>query len=357
VTHAEATVSSPANHDGAPAPSSSARPIMKATDLTVEYVVRGRKAGKRTVSAVDHIDLEVRAGETLGLVGESGCGKTTTGRALLGRVPLASGRIEFDGTDITRYSKRQWRELHRDVQLIFQDPYASLNPRLTVREIIGEPLKLHGVARKGEPLRQAVDELLDMVRLPRAAAERYPHAFSGGQRQRIVIARALALRPRFVVADEPVSALDVSIQAQVIGLLQDLQRELGLSYLFIAHNLAVVKHIADRVAVMYLGHIVELADKVSLYRQPLHPYTQALLSAAPIPDPTVQRPERVILRGDPPSPIAPPSGCRFHTRCPLAIERCSIETPPLLEVAPGHRTACWVVQETAVPLPSAGAPA
>jgi oligopeptide/dipeptide ABC transporter ATP-binding protein len=226
-----------------------------------------------------------------------------------------------------------------------------LNPRLTVREIIGEPLQLHGVA-KGETLRVAVDELLEMVRLPRAAAQRYPHAFSGGQRQRIVIARALALRPRFIVADEPVSALDVSIQAQVIGLMQDLQRELGLSYLFIAHNLAVVKHIADRVAVMYLGRIVELATKASLYAEPRHPYTQALLSAAPVPDPTVLRPERVILRGDPPSAMAPPSGCRFHTRCPLAMDRCSSEAPPLVEVAPGHHTACWAVPAPAVALPS-----
>jgi oligopeptide/dipeptide ABC transporter ATP-binding protein len=331
-------------------------PLVRARDLTVEYSVRGRKGGKRTVSAVDHVDFDIQVGETLGLVGESGCGKTTTGRALVGRVPLTAGSIEFDGKDVTHLSKRQWRDLHRDVQLIFQDPYASLNPRMNVREIIGEPLLLHGVA-KGADLRAKVDELLDMVRLPRGAAQRYPHAFSGGQRQRIVIARALALRPRFLVADEPVSALDVSIQAQVIGLLQDLQRELGLSYLFIAHNLAVVKHIADRVAVMYLGRIVELATKEQLYRQPLHPYTQALLSAAPIPDPAVHRPGRILLKGDPPSPIAPPSGCRFHTRCPLAEERCSVESPPLLEIAPGHATACWVVQDTHVPLPTLGATA
>jgi oligopeptide transport system ATP-binding protein len=330
--------------------------LVRARDLTVEYSVRGRKGGKRTVSAVDHVDFDIKVGETLGLVGESGCGKTTTGRALVGRVPLTAGSIEFAGTDITHFSKRQWRELHRDVQLIFQDPYASLNPRMNVRDIIGEPLLLHGIA-KGAELRTKVDELLDMVRLPHAAAQRYPHAFSGGQRQRIVIARALALRPRFLVADEPVSALDVSIQAQVIGLLQDLQRELGLSYLFIAHNLAVVKHIADRVAVMYLGRIVELATKEQLYRQPLHPYTQALLSAAPIPDPAVVRPGRILLKGDPPSPIAPPSGCRFHTRCPLAVERCSVESPPLLEIAPGHATACWVVQDTPVALPTLGATA
>ncbi len=330
--------------------------LVKARDLTVEFTVRGRKGGKRSVSAVDHVDFDVHVGETLGLVGESGCGKTTTGRALLGRAPLTAGTIEFDGVDITGFGKRQWRDLHKDVQLIFQDPYASLNPRMNVREIIGEPLILHGVA-KGAELRAKVDELLDMVRLPSTAAHRYPHAFSGGQRQRIVIARALALRPRFIVADEPVSALDVSIQAQVVGLLQDLQRELGLSYLFIAHNLAVVKHIADRVAVMYLGRIVELATKAQIYEDPQHPYTKALLRAAPIPDPSVHRPERILLKGDPPSPIAPPPGCRFHTRCPLAIERCAVEVPPLVETEPGHATACWVVQDTHVSPPTVGATA
>ena len=319
--------------------------LMKATDVTVHYKVRSRSGGhKRTVSAVDHVSLEVAPGETLGLVGESGCGKTTMGRALIGRVPLSGGRIEFDGRDVTHVGRRAWRELNRDIQLIFQNPYASMNPRMRVRDIIGEPLLVHGIA-KGPKLKAAVDELLDMVRLPREAGERYPHAFSGGQRQRIVIARALALKPRFVVADEPVSALDVSIQAQIIGLMQDLQRDLGVSYLFIAHNLAVVKHIAHRVAVMYLGHIVEVGDKDSIYRQPLHPYTQALLSAAPVPDPTVRRPERIILSGDPPSAIAPPSGCRFHTRCPVAVAKCSTETPPLVELLPGHRAACWVAQE------------
>ncbi|WP_373069058.1 ABC transporter ATP-binding protein [Gemmatimonas sp.] len=319
-----------------------AQPLVTAEDLTVEYVTRrrGLKPAQK-VSAVDHIDLDISEGETVGLVGESGCGKTTTGRALLGRVPLATGRITFEGVDISNHSKRQWRDLHRNIQLIFQDPYASLNPRHTVRDIIAEPLMLHGV-RKGPDLRREVDTLLDMVRLPLAAADRYPHAFSGGQRQRIVIARAIALRPQFVVADEPVSALDVSIQAQVIGLLQELQSELGLSYLFIAHNLAVVRQIADRVAVMYLGRIVEFADKSSLYSTPRHPYTKALLSAAPIPDPTVDRPGRIVLRGDPPSPMNPPPGCRFHTRCPLAIPRCSSEQPPLVEVSPGHRVACWV---------------
>lgn len=332
----------PAAPSGPPEPSFQA--LLEATAVTVDYKVRGRGGGhKRSVSAVDHVDINVAQGETVGLVGESGCGKTTMGRALIGRVPLSDGRIEFDGRDVTHANRREWRELHRDIQLIFQNPYASMNPRMRVRDIIGEPLRAHGIAR-GAQLRTAVDDLLDMVRLPRSAGDRYPHAFSGGQRQRVVIAHALALKPRFVVADEPVSALDVSIQAQIIGLMQDLQRDLGISYLFIAHNLAVVKHIAHRVAVMYLGRVVEIGDKQSLYRQPLHPYTQALLSAAPVPDPTVRRPERIILSGDPPSAIAPPSGCRFHTRCPVALPKCATENPPLAELLPGHKAACWVAQ-------------
>jgi oligopeptide/dipeptide ABC transporter ATP-binding protein len=327
---------------------------MRAEHLTVEYPTRSHLRGgrRRQLRAVDDVSLDIAAAQTVGLVGESGCGKTTFGRSLVGRVPLAAGRLEFDGHDITAAGRRRWRELNRDIQLIFQDPYASLNPRNTVREIIAEPLALHRVAR-GAALRAAVDELLDMVRLPRSAADRYPHTFSGGQRQRIVIARALALRPRLVVADEPVSALDVSIQAQVIGLMQDLQRDLGLSYLFIGHNLAAVRHIADRVAVMYLGRVVELADTRSLFAEPRHPYTQALLSAAPIPDPSRKRPERIILRGDPPSPLDPPSGCRFRTRCPLAADRCAEAAPPLTAVATGHQVACWL----AVPgIPAQGRP-
>jgi oligopeptide transport system ATP-binding protein len=274
-------------------------------------------------------------------VGESGCGKTTTGRAMIGRVKLTKGRLFAGERDVTSLSKRQWRRLRRDIQLIFQDPYASLNPRMRVRDIIAEPIVVNHVAR-GAELDRRVADLLDLVRLPASAADRYPHAFSGGQRQRIVIARALALHPKFVVADEPVSALDVSIQAQIVSLLQDLQRELGLSYLFIAHNLAVVRHIADRVAVMYLGRLVELADKDVLYENALHPYTRALLSAVPIPDPTIERLGRIILRGDVPSPMAPPEGCRFNTRCPYAEERCFHDIPPLTEVEPGHRVACWV---------------
>jgi oligopeptide/dipeptide ABC transporter ATP-binding protein len=347
-TVAPATVSDPAPPQGIGTDAERA-PLVEARGLTVHYQVRHRGrfgAEKRTVSAVDDVDLSVAVGETLGLVGESGCGKTTLGRTLVGRVRPTAGTFSFEGRDITKASRRQWRDLHRHMQLIFQDPYGSLNPRWRVREIVAEPLRVQHIA-SGPQLRTAVDELLDMVRLPRSAAERYPHAFSGGQRQRIVIARALALRPRFLVADEPVSALDVSIQAQIVGLMQELQEDLGLSYLFIAHNLAVVKHIAHRVAVMYLGRVVEVAEKSSLYAAPQHPYTQALLSAAPIPDPTVKRPERVILKGDPPSAINPPSGCRFHTRCPIAIERCSTETPPLLELLPGHHAACWVAQDMA----------
>jgi oligopeptide/dipeptide ABC transporter ATP-binding protein len=316
---------------------------MRAEKLTVHYKVRGSALGgsKQLVYAVDDLDLEVLQGETLGLVGESGCGKTTTGRAMVGRVPLTSGKLFADGRDVTRLSKREWRRLRRDIQLIFQDPYASLNPRMRVREIVAEPLVVNRVAR-GAELDRRVSELLDLVRLPRSAAQRYPHAFSGGQRQRIVIARALALHPRFVVADEPVSALDVSIQAQIVSLLQDLQRELGLSYLFISHNLAVVRHIADRVAVMYLGRLVEVAGKDTLYDRALHPYTRALLSAVPIPDPTVERPGRIILTGDVPSAMAPPKGCRFNTRCAYAMEQCFREAPPLTEIEPGHRVACWV---------------
>jgi oligopeptide/dipeptide ABC transporter ATP-binding protein len=328
--------------------------LVRARGLKVEYPVRGggRKHRGRTVSAVAGVDLEIGEGETVGLVGESGCGKTTLGRALIGRVPLTGGTIEFDGKDITNASRKQWRELNRDIQFVFQDPYASLNPRRTVGQTIAEPLQTHGIA-SGKELQARVTELLDMVRLPQSAAARYPYAFSGGQRQRIVIARALALQPRFIVADEPVSALDVSIQAQVIGLLEDLQRDLGLSSLFIAHNLAAVRHIADRVAVMYLGRVVELATSASLYSAPRHPYTQALLSAAPIPDPSVQRPGRIILAGDPPSPVDPPAGCRFHTRCPLAVDRCRTEVPPLATIAEGHQVACWVAHAQAtIPVPA-----
>jgi oligopeptide transport system ATP-binding protein len=314
-------------------------PLVRARDVSVEFTLRDR--GKRKVSAVAGVSFDVARAETLCLVGESGCGKTTLGRAIVGRVPLAGGSLEFDGRDITAASRRQWRDLNREIQFVFQNPYASLNPRMTIEQIIGEPLKVHGM-KKEAPRRAEVTRLLDLVRLPSTAADRYPHAFSGGQRQRIVIARALALNPRFLVADEPVSALDVSIQAQVIALFEELQRDLGLSTLFIAHNLATVRHIADRVAVMYLGRLVEVAEKESLYTSPQHPYTQALLSAAPIPDPSAERRQRIVLQGDPPSPVDPPSGCRFHTRCPLAVDRCRAEVPPLIQISPGHQVACWV---------------
>jgi oligopeptide transport system ATP-binding protein len=327
-------------------------PLLKADDLSVEFHLRDR--GKRKVSAVAGVSFEVARAETLCLVGESGCGKTSLGRAIVGRVPLAGGKLEFEGQDITRASRKQWRELNREIQFVFQNPYASLNPRMTVEQIIGEPLKVHGVKKESE-LRAEVLRILDLVRLPASAATRYPHAFSGGQRQRIVIARALAPNPRFLVADEPVSALDVSIQAQVIALFEELQRELGLSTLFIAHNLATVRHIADRVAVMYLGRLVEIADKEALYSSPKHPYTQALLSAAPIPDPAAERRERIVLQGDPPSPVDPPSGCRFHTRCPLAIDRCQVDAPPLVQIAPGHEVACWVATDAAMTQASRGA--
>jgi oligopeptide/dipeptide ABC transporter ATP-binding protein len=314
-------------------------PLVRVEDISVEFALRDR--GKRKVSAVAGVSFEVARAETLCLVGESGCGKTSLGRAIVGRIPLAGGRLEFDGRDITHARRKQWRELNREIQFVFQNPYASLNPRLTVGQIIAEPLRVHG-SRKEAELRAEVARILDLVRMPSSAMDRYPHAFSGGQRQRIVIARALALNPRFLVADEPVSALDVSIQAQVIGLFEDLQRDLGLSTLFIAHNLATVRHIADRVAVMYLGRLVEIAEKESLYTSPQHPYTQALLSAAPIPDPKAERSERLVLQGDPPSPVDPPSGCRFHTRCPLAVDQCRVETPPLVQISPGHEVACWV---------------
>jgi oligopeptide transport system ATP-binding protein len=318
-----------------------AQPLLKVEKLEKRFPVKGGLFGRVVdhVHAVDGVSFELQAGETLGLVGESGCGKSTTGRCILHLIDPSAGRIWFDGREVTALEGAARRGLCRDMQIIFQDPYASLNPRMTVGAIIGEALVIHRLAKSRDEHEQRVIELLRLVGLHPDHARRYPHEFSGGQRQRIGIARALAVSPRLIVCDEPVSALDVSIQAQVINLLEDLQAKLGLTYLFIAHDLSVVEHISDRVAVMYLGRIVELAPARELYTSPRHPYTEALLSAVPIPDPAARR-KRMVLQGDVPNPIRPPSGCHFHPRCPKALERCSREAPLLREVAPGRVAAC-----------------
>jgi peptide/nickel transport system ATP-binding protein len=327
-------------------------PIVKVRDLTVHFPV-GRTGfwggQKQVVHAVEGVNLEIARGETLGLVGESGSGKTTTGRTILRRIVPTAGTIEFKGQDITHVHGEELRRLRRHMQLVFQDPYASLNPRHKVADIVAEPLVVHGLVKKADDARDRVIALLERCGLPADAADRHPHAFSGGQRQRVGIARALALEPDFIVADEPVSALDVSIQAQVVNLLQDLQAELGLTYLFIAHDLSVVRHISDRIAIMYVGELVEVAGRDAIYDSPMHPYTQALLSAVPIPDPELQvGRERIVLTGDIPNPMVPPPGCRFHTRCPYRQPTlCDEEVPALRELVPGHQVACHWAEDIA----------
>ena len=319
-------------------------PLLKVEHLCKEFpaesgVFAGRFAKK--VSAVNDVSFEIMPGETLGLVGESGCGKSTTGRSIMRLTRPTSGKVYFEGRDVSKMNKRELKDLRRQMQFIFQDPYASLNPRMTIGEIISEPLQIHGDGRSASERNKYVRELLDIVGLNPEHINRYPHEFSGGQRQRIGIARAFALHPKLIICDEPVSALDVSIQAQVLNLLKELQKQFGTAYLFIAHDLSVVQHISDRVAAMYLGKIVELSDWKTLYAEPHHPYSQSLLSAAPIPDPDLMKSRRrIILAGDPPSPIDPPSGCRFHTRCPIAKEICGAEQPDFKEVEPGHFCAC-----------------
>ncbi|MFC0190328.1 ABC transporter ATP-binding protein [Fictibacillus aquaticus] len=320
------------------------QPLVKVENLKKHFPIKGGLLGKQVgaVKAVDGVSFFINKGETLGLVGESGCGKSTTGRMLLRLLEPSDGKIYFEGQDITELSTGEMRKMRREMQMVFQDPFASLNPRHTVEKILEEPLIVHGVKDKAERKRR-VKELLEVVGLNSWHAKRYPHQFSGGQRQRIGIARALAVNPKLIIADEPVSALDVSIQSQVLNLLQDLQKEFDLTYLFIAHDLGVVRHISDRVGVMYLGNIVELADSEELYDEPMHPYTQALLSAVPIPD-VEHKKDRVILQGDVPSPSNPPKGCPFHTRCPQAFDTCATVKPVLQEAKPGHYVACHLYE-------------
>jgi peptide/nickel transport system ATP-binding protein len=317
-------------------------PLLRVENLVKHFAIHAGFLSRRhdVVHAVDHVGFDVAAGETLGVVGESGCGKSTTGRCILRLIEPTSGTVWFEGRNVMALGRADLRALARDMQIIFQDPYASLDPRMTVGAIVGEALTIHRLTRTRREFDERVVELLETVGLGADHMRRYPHEFSGGQRQRIGIARALAVSPKLIVCDEPVSALDVSIQAQVINLLEDLQQKFGLTYIFIAHDLSVVEHISTRVAVMYLGRIVEIATAHDLYTTPLHPYTEALLSAVPIPDPTVRR-QRIVLQGDVPSPIRPPSGCHFHTRCPIRkLPLCAAETPVLKELANGHRVAC-----------------
>ncbi len=320
--------------------------LLRVEDLKMHFpIYRGvfqRQVG--AVRAVDGVSFDVYRGETLGLVGESGCGKSTTGRAILQLYKPTAGNVHFDGKDLVKLKGEEMRQMRRKMQMIFQDPYASLNPRMTVGQLVGEPLQVHNVAA-GAEMNDRVAKLLELVNLNPAFATRYPHEFSGGQRQRIGVARALALQPSFIICDEPISALDVSIQAQVVNLLEELQEQFNLTYLFIAHDLSMVRHISKRVAVMYLGVIVELAEREELYKQPLHPYTQALLSAVPIPDPVADaKRKRTVLEGDVPSPANPPSGCRFRTRCPIAEAICAESRPEFREIKPGHFVACFFAE-------------
>ncbi|HEV2189524.1 MAG TPA: dipeptide ABC transporter ATP-binding protein [Stellaceae bacterium] len=331
-----------AMNGGDPNPAAAGK-VLEVIDLKTHFPVK-RGLLRRTVGyvyAVDGVSFTIGEGETLGLVGESGCGKSTVARTALRLIEPTSGSIVLEGKDVTRLGKAAMRPYRRQMQMIFQDPFSSLNPRMSVADIVGEPLEVHGLAH-GKDKQAMVAGLFDQVGLRRSQMKSFPHEFSGGQRQRISIARALALNPRLIIADEPVSALDVSIQAQVINLMMDLQRDKRLSYLFIAHDLAVVEHISHRIAVMYLGKIVEYADKKTLFTQPKHPYTEALLSAVPVPNPKLRR-EKRLLQGDVPSPINPPSGCTFHTRCPYAQGRCRQEIPVLKEIAPGHGVSCHLV--------------
>jgi len=318
--------------------------LVQVKNLVKYFPVRGGVLQRvlAWVQAVDDVSFNIRQGETVGLVGESGCGKTTVGRTMLRLIEPTSGSVTFDGTEVFKLRGRELKEMRRNMQIIFQDPYASLDPRAPIGESIAEGLKIHNIGNSRERYETTI-EMLRKVGMEDYHSRRYPHEFSGGQRQRIGIARALALRPKFIIADEPVSALDVSSQTQVLNILKDLQREFGLTYLFIAHNLSVVEHISDRVAVMYLGKMVEFADRDELFRNPLHPYTQALMSAIPIPDPLLKR-TRIILQGDVPSPVNPPKGCRFHPRCPVAFDHCSIQEPEFKEVSPEHWVACWRVE-------------
>ena len=320
-----------------------ARPLLEVRDLVMHFPVRTATlfGSWGLIRAVDGVSFNIRRGETLGLVGESGCGKTTTGRCILQLAKPTSGQVTFDGQGITELEEVALRKIRRRMQIIFQDPYSSLNPRMTVGQIIGEPLKVHGILQSQADRAQRVAELLHVVGLRSAQGDRYPHELSGGQRQRVGVARALALEPSFIVCDEPVSALDVSIQAQIINLLEELQERFALTYLFISHDLSVVRHISDRIAVMYLGKIVEVTDRQELYENPQHPYTKALLSAVPIPDPALEAGrEPIVLKGEVPSPLNPPSGCVFHPRCPIAISECQGMVPDLREVRPGHWAAC-----------------